>query len=526
MMGDTHDQEQVGAMVEAHGRALLLAIPDLVFNLGRDGTYLDVFSAPDEDLFMPREDLLGQTVLEILPPPVGAACMAAIGRLSGSREVTTFDYSLPIGDHTRWFEGRVALAGPDSVICVVRDFTDQRQAEDALQEANATLQKRTDQLERLGRELTLVEQHERRRLAGILHDQLQQLLVAAKYNVAIVEGRLQDETLREVTARIKRVLDDAITQSQSLTLALCPPVLREGDLPQALEWIARRMQSDHGLEVTVRRGDGDCSAAAEDLRIVMFNAVRELLLNVVKHAGVSKADIDIQCSDGAEVVVTVSDAGHGFDPQEIAADDREHGGFGLFAIRERFEPMGGRVDLCSTPGKGTAITLRAPIESAVALPESSVPLYSSTPADPGTQAPPGAVAEQGWRYGRSTTRVLLVDDHAIVRQGMAQLLSQETNMVVVGEAADGEEAVELARELEPDVVLMDVNMPVRNGVDATRAIHAAHPQMKVIGLSMYEEQHRIDEMLNAGAVAYLSKGEAADRVVATIHEYCPRPPVP
>jgi len=119
-------------------------------------------------------------------------------------------------------------------------------------------------------------------------------------------------------------------------------------------------------------------------------------------------------------------------------------------------------------------------------------------------------------------RVLLADDHAILRQGLAQLLSRDPGILVVGEAADGEIAVKLARSLRPEVVLMDVSMPRMNGIDATRAIHAEFPEMIVIGLSLYAEPHRAEEMRKAGAAAYISKTEAAEVLVATIHTCCGR----
>jgi|WetSurMetagenome_2_1015567.scaffolds.fasta_scaffold137681_1 CheY-like chemotaxis protein len=86
-----------------------------------------------------------------------------------------------------------------------------------------------------------------------------------------------------------------------------------------------------------------------------------------------------------------------------------------------------------------------------------------------------------------TIRVMLVDDHAVVRQGIANLLGDESDLEVIGEAADGREAVELAAGLIPDVILMDTSMPNLNGVEATRIIHNDWPDIRIIGLSMFEE---------------------------------------
>ena len=115
-------------------------------------------------------------------------------------------------------------------------------------------------------------------------------------------------------------------------------------------------------------------------------------------------------------------------------------------------------------------------------------------------------------------RVLVVDDHALVRRGFATLLAGEPDLEVVGEADNGQQAIELTRQLTPDVILMDVSMPGMNGIDATRAILAEFPAMRVIGLSMVEDPDQPEAMRDAGAVGYLRKNDAAEALLAAIRE--------
>ena len=113
-------------------------------------------------------------------------------------------------------------------------------------------------------------------------------------------------------------------------------------------------------------------------------------------------------------------------------------------------------------------------------------------------------------------RILMVDDHALVRESLARLLSEEPDLEIVGEAWDGKLAVEMTRELLPDLVLMDITMPVMDGIEATRLIHAACPAVRVIGLSMFTNGEQARPMLEAGAVAYVSKTDSSDVLLATI----------
>lgn len=115
-----------------------------------------------------------------------------------------------------------------------------------------------------------------------------------------------------------------------------------------------------------------------------------------------------------------------------------------------------------------------------------------------------------------TIRILIADDHTIVREGFRSLLEAEEGMDVVGEAADGRSAVRLARDLQPDVVIMDVRMPELNGIEATRQVVAENPNVKVIGLSMHLEKQFISEMLKAGASGYLLKDCPSEELVMAI----------
>lgn len=115
-------------------------------------------------------------------------------------------------------------------------------------------------------------------------------------------------------------------------------------------------------------------------------------------------------------------------------------------------------------------------------------------------------------------RIMLVDDHTLVREGTAELLRRIPDFEIIAEAADGQRAVELAGELHPDVIVMDVRMPVLSGHEATRRISESMPEVKVLVLSAYDDDHFVFSLLQAGASGYLLKTAPIDELVRAIYQ--------
>ena len=377
--------------------------------------------------------------------------------------------------------------------------------------AQEGLQRQALQLRALTSELTLAEQRERHRLAQVLHDHLQQFLVAAKLHTIPLQ-RSEDPIVREAASEVNDLIREAIAASRSLTVELSPPVLRAGGLIEALRWLAHWMHEKHNLEIEMTL-DEQAAPKGEDVSILLFQAVRELLFNVAKHAGVKTARVEVSRVDG-QIQIIIVDDGAGFDPSQIRPENGLTGGLGLISVRERLDFLGGHMEIESEPGHGSRFTLVVPMEEVV-LPQPA-PSKQEAVASKGRG---DGTAKLLQARGSRRIRVLLADDHEVMRQGLAWLLREEADMEVVGEAADGEAAIDLIRQLLPEVVIMDINMPRMTGIEATRVIHAEFPDVKIIGLSMFEEMERGTAMRGAGAVDYLTKSGPPEAVIAAIRAH-------
>jgi len=366
------------------------------------------------------------------------------------------------------------------------------------------LQARARQMGALASQLVEAEQRERRHLAQVLHDHVQQLLAAAMMRIQLAQQEPQKQDLSRTLAEVAELVQDSITAARSLAVDLHPPVLSDGGLVAALSWLARQMEKNHGLAVTFE-GSSDVELPASH-RALVFETARELLFNVVKHAGVDRAHIRLEGSGTDEVQITIEDEGVGFDLERLDSADEPTRHIGLVSVRERLSMLGGRLSMESAPGKGTRATFQVPTLAAVPSEEAEV--------ERSPLAVEGAPTEANAIPGK--IRVVLVDDHAILREGLASLLQRYTDIQVVGEAEDGQVAIEMAHRLHPDVIVMDLSMPRLNGIEATRKIVAELPGVRVVGLSMHEEEYGMTAMRRAGAVDCVMKAGPPDDLVTAI----------
>ncbi len=218
-------------------------------------------------------------------------------------------------------------------------------------------------LRSLASQLTLAEEQERRRLAVHLHDQIGQNLALSHIKLQELRSSLEkiggDGLMGEVD-NLCRLLTQTIEETQSLTSRISPPILYDLGLEAALEWLTERFSHQHGL-LTYFESDRQPKPVDENLKVLLFQAVQELLVNVVKHAHARSLKVSMWRQDD-NLNIGVEDDGVGYDPKLPPYRNGKGGGFGLFSIRERLRPLGGKLEIKSEPQGGTEFVLSVPLE--------------------------------------------------------------------------------------------------------------------------------------------------------------------
>lgn len=310
-------------------------IPLMYFTLGADGTVLMVNAYGAEQLGYRPAELIGQPVLTVFHPEdrraVSERLRAAVARPG---RVASWKFRKVRKDATMlWVRETVRVVeeeGQTMVLVVCEDITEQVEAEEKLGRYQ-------DQLRALAAEVTLAEARERRRIADGLHDQTGQALVAARMQLAALVGAEEDGDKRRSLGKIREFLERTLRQTRSLTFELSCPVLYRLGLQAALRDLGEGLERENGVrfqwieQAPLRGGSGDPGPASltEDRKVLLFRCVRELLLNVVKHARASTVRLSLRRA-GGRLLIAVEDYGAGFDVSKPRSGHTAGSGWGLW----------------------------------------------------------------------------------------------------------------------------------------------------------------------------------------------------
>lgn len=477
--------------------------PAVAFMKDEEGRYVYVNEPFERTFDMKLDDWRGRTDVDVWPREAADQFRKNDEEVLATGRPIEVTEAVPQEDGLhRWWVFKFPVRVPSGRLFVGGMAVDVTERERAEAERDGLLQER----ERLARRLLAVQEEERRQVAYDIHDGPAQEIVAADMFLETYRAEKRQKEAPEVEAHLERAkgyLTTAIGETRRIISDLRPSVLDDFGLVEALRQYLAEVEGRSGCLVEFQTDMNGVRLAA-GVETALFRIVQEAVTNALKHARSDKLAVRLLDHE-ASFVLEVEDWGSGFDPATAVASRGEGRGVGLVSMRERAELVGGSFHLESAPGEGTTVRVEVPREKAV-KPE-------GTPEEGVMHVPANtATVEIGERNG---IRVLIADDHPMVRQGLRSMLNTR-GIEVIGEASDGQEAVDRVRELKPEVVLMDVRMPDMDGLTATEIVKEEAPGTSVIIVTSYESKDYLRRAIEAGAAGYLLKGMSRDSLIEAI----------
>ncbi|HXN24397.1 MAG TPA: response regulator [Candidatus Dormibacteraeota bacterium] len=417
-----------------------------------------------------------------------------VGTLEGRSRVVRFSLS------------PVKNSGLQTICVVATELTE-------LLEANESLKSNEETLRQLSSRLLQLQDDERRHIARDLHDITGQNLAVQSIALSQI---LNSKTVRLDTDTRKTLAECAALTRQvgeeirTLSYLLHPPLLDELGLASAVKWYAQGYQLRTGIEVEVDISS-DFVRLPPEAEVTLFRVVQESLTNVHRYSSSPRAYVNLG-TNGSEVKVQVGDFGKGMSTEVLKSP---HGtdaplGVGIQGMKERMRQLSGRLDITSRPKEGTLVT--------ATLPMSELQATSGTFSPADTWNPSLEVESSHVAPLSARKRILVADDHEVLRHGIRTMLQSETDLEICGEAVNGQDAIAKAGELNPDLVILDINMPGLNGLAAVRQILRRHPKTKVLVFTVHDSDQTVQEIVASGAHGYLSKAKGGQDLVSVIKD--------
>ncbi|MGA2421004.1 MAG: response regulator [Candidatus Acidiferrum sp.] len=498
-------------------RVLVECVNDGAATLDSDGTVLFANNRFAELFGIPLPQLIGSTLHSHLSPVERGKFQTLV--ISARRKRAHAELALDGGRGrsrlVRFTLASVTESNLQRVCVVATELTE-------LVEANEALKSNEQSLRELSARLLQIQDEERRYLARDLHDITGQKLaiqsMALSGVLSRLSGNLDDETrqaLSESLAWNKEVAEEIRT----LSYLLHPPLLDELGLSSAASWYASGFTKRTGITIEVDI-PSDLQRLSPDAEVAIFRVLQESLTNVHRYSGSASARISIKASE--EVIkVEVEDFGKGIcAPKSGSAQSAvERLGVGIQGMTERMRQLGGKLEITSSPNRGVRVTATIPLSSRkVLLDEQRAPGRE-------VAATKGGMSSAVNSNGRK--RILIADDHEMLRRGVRNTLQAQQDLEICGEAVDGQDAIEKVKALRPDLVILDINMPVLNGLAAVRQIIRHSPETKVLVFSVHDSEQTKREIHAAGAHGFISKGKDAQDLLRIVRDVLRRttPPI-
>ncbi len=496
-------------------RQILESIPGLVFTTRPDG-YCDYQSRQWVDYTgIPVSEHYGDGWNKLLHPDDRSRALASWRAAVHYDEPYQLEYRVRRFDGVyEWFRVIGSPIRDDESGKIVRWFgvamniEALKQGETDLQKLNETLEQRvadrTVKLRDLTTRVFRLEQNERKKLARFLHDEIQQLLVAVKIKVEYAQQAVgAREKARNLLADSLRQLNDTIANTRTMSMEMAPTLFFETGVTVCLEWLERWAKQTLGLRIKTHVY-GEERPIAEEGGYLIYRFLRELLFNVYKHAATNEAEITVTFLTGGSITFSVEDKGKGFNPYLLQKNPVK--GVGLSSMTEQINALGGDITIQAKLTVGARIDISIPSE-----------FVGSRIKQDTTQT--DKIPQKQNSKERSGNALLIVDDQEDLRFTLKFMLEDLTEDLHLLEAKSGQEAIEMMRSHLPDVILMDVSMPVMSGIEATKAIRKEFETVPIIGLSMHDAEDMEKVMKEAGAQDFICKNSPVEMILDTVKKY-------
>jgi PAS domain S-box-containing protein len=490
-------------------RVLVESIHEGAATLDTAGTVLYANPRFAEILDVPVEKLVGSTLVSNFPVWHREKLRVLIEQ--GHRRSAGLDLALkPTSGRSKLvrFILKPMKNTPRHRICVVAtELTE-------LIEANEALRSNEESLRQLSARLLQLQDEERRHIARDLHDITGQKLA---FQSMALSG-LQTKQASRLDAETQQILSEALAlnkevsaEIRTLSYLLHPPLLDELGLPSAARWYAAGFTKRTGIPIDIDVPQ-EIKRLSPDAEVAIFRVLQESLTNVHRYANTAKARLRI-ATTADEIRVEIQDFGKGIQPVKAKSPQELVGrlGVGIQGMTERVRQLGGRLEITSSPNSGTLVTATIPLSTS----QVEVPTRTAVPP-----ASPSAILADSSTASHNHHRrqILIADDHEMLRRGVRNALQTEPDFEICGEAVDGEDAVEKVRQLHPDLVILDINMPVLNGLVAVRQILRHSPTTKIVIFSVHDSDQTRQESRAAGAHGFVSKGKDGHDLLRVVRE--------
>jgi PAS domain S-box-containing protein len=395
--------------------------------------------------------------------------------------------------------------GVEAICAVATELTE-------LVETNQALKVTETSLRQLSARLLQLQDEERRRIARDLHDVTGQKIAILSMSLDRL-GRLMESKGAEVSETLdesRDVVRKIGEEIRTLSYLLHPPLLDESGLASAVRWYAEGFQKRSGISLTVDIPPG-LGRLSTEVETALFRVVQESLTNVHRYSGSPNAEIKIFAGDG-QVHLEVVDHGRGIEAgvAPVMIDGIASLGVGIPGMRERLRQLGGQLEV-DFGTNGTRVVAIVPLKKPDAV---SVETAEYAAAEGGSAQP--RLDSDAAARSDARRRILIADDHEVMRRGVRGLLESHNEWAVCGEAFEGKEAVVKSRELRPDLIIMDINMPGLTGIAAAQQIRRENPSAKILFFSVHESAQTVREVINAGAQGYVAKSRAGHDLVDAV----------